>query len=176
MLLGGIGALAVAVEAYAILSGFPYGFFAYSDRLGWRLFGLVPGIVFLAYPPILLGSSWLASRLTGGTPRRVVVTAFLNMAVDLAIDPAMVAMRYWEWTTPGEYYGVPWVNFAGWLLTGLIYSTLLHLGVNESNGELPDSLPDSLLVLLSLWCGILLWKQIFPPHNSRIRNYFIYHS
>ncbi len=35
-------------------------------------------------------------------------------ACDLALDPVAVALGLWSWDSPGPYYGVPWLNFAGW--------------------------------------------------------------
>ena len=37
-----LGAYALLVETLAILTGFPYGHFGYSEHLGYKLFGYVP--------------------------------------------------------------------------------------------------------------------------------------
>ena len=44
----------------------------------------------------------------------------------------MVGWGYWVWQTPGGYFGIPWVNFAGWffssaLITALVRPKPLHL-------------------------------------------------
>lgn len=36
------------------------------------------------------------------------------VACDLALDPVAVVLGLWSWDSPGPYYGVPWLNFAGW--------------------------------------------------------------
>ena len=40
---------------------------------------------------------------------------------------------YWVWTTPGEFYGMPWVNLAGWFGTGLVLMTALSILDNRSD-------------------------------------------
>jgi len=34
---------------------------------------------------------------------------------------------YWQWEVPGPYYGMPWVNFAGWALTGIVLMSVLEV-------------------------------------------------
>ncbi|MGB7921643.1 MAG: carotenoid biosynthesis protein, partial [Pyrinomonadaceae bacterium] len=42
-------------------------------------------------------------------------------AADLVIDPlAANHFRYWTWASEGTYYGIPFTNFVGWFVTGLI--------------------------------------------------------
>ena len=41
-------------------------------------------------------------------------------AVDIALDPVMVAARYWIWQVNGAFFGVPARNYFGWWLTTLI--------------------------------------------------------
>jgi uncharacterized membrane protein len=33
------------------------------------------------------------------------------------------AFPFWSWHQGGEYYGMPLVNWAGWMLTGLVLAT-----------------------------------------------------
>ena len=45
---------------------------------------------------------------------------------DLALDPAMSFLTpYWRWEETGPYYGMPWMNLAGWYATGLVLMTTL---------------------------------------------------
>jgi len=36
------------------------------------------------------------------------------MACDLALDPIAVSVGLWTWEGSGGYFGIPWLNFAGW--------------------------------------------------------------
>ena len=51
LFVGALGLYALAIEASAIVTGFPYGHFGYSDLLGYRIFGLVPWTVAFAWTP-----------------------------------------------------------------------------------------------------------------------------
>jgi putative membrane protein len=54
--------------------------------------------------------------------RFVLISALTFTAWDLFLDPQMVSWRLWLWENPGDfsYFGIPWVNFAGWLLVSMI--------------------------------------------------------
>jgi putative membrane protein len=40
-------------------------------------------------------------------------------AWDVVVDPQMARIGLWIWEQPGEFFGVPVHNFAGWLVTSL---------------------------------------------------------
>jgi putative membrane protein len=159
--------LPLAVEALAVATGFPYGSFTYAGTLGEPLFGLVPWTVAFAYLPIFLGSVTLASRMAGTLWRRFVpATALLAVVVDLVIDPAAVHAGFWIWESPGLYYGIPAVNFAGWALTGALYAALFHFAVRDrfAAGEpVPLAVASSMLLILAFWSGYLLREGLLVP-------------
>jgi putative membrane protein len=56
----------------------------------------------------------------------VVLGAWLLMAWDLVLDPAMASdkmtsLHFWIWKEHGPYFGMPLRNLAGWLGTGLAF-------------------------------------------------------
>ena len=51
-----LGVLALVIETCAIITGFPYGHFGYSELLGYKLFGYVPWTVFFAWTPLVLAA------------------------------------------------------------------------------------------------------------------------
>jgi putative membrane protein len=56
----------------------------------------------------------------------VLLGAWLLMAWDLVLDPAMASDRltyihFWVWKEHGAYFGMPLRNLAGWLGTGLAF-------------------------------------------------------
>lgn len=159
--------LSVAVEAFAISTGLPYGGFTYSTALGLRVFGLVPWSVAFAYLPILLGATTMASHLARAERRRfALLSALLVVSVDLVVDPAAVSMGLWMWPKGGAYFGVPPINFLGWAITGYLYSNIFYFAARESflEGEtVPLNVSSSLLFILSFWTGFLVWRGLTIP-------------
>jgi putative membrane protein len=154
--------LPVLVEAAAIFTGFPYGEFAYSGRLGYMVLGAVPWSVAFAYPPILLGSMAYASKLRTDRLGFSALSAIFNVAVDLAVDPGAVHSGFWSWAEPGSYYGVPLVNFLGWMLTGFLYTNMFY---SLTGGETPIDarVSSSLFLVLCFWAGYLLINGLYLP-------------
>ena len=157
-----LSVLPLLVEAYAVTTGIPYGDFSYSDGLGLMLFGLVPVSVSFAYLPMLLGAVVIASRYGTGIAARSALGGIVSVIVDLVIDPATVADGLWVWEGGGAYYGVPVSNYAGWLLTGTVY-TYIFLVLSGNPPEIPVGLVDSLVLILSFWSGFLLWRGLWFP-------------
>lgn len=154
--------LPLAVEAYAVATGIPYGRFTYSADLGYRVFGLVPWTVAFAYLPMLLGAVALASAAFGTSWRRLVPAGVLALLlVDLVIDPAVVHAGLWVWTDGGAYYGVPVSNFAGWALTGAVYIALFRLVAGTR--AIPGTVAASLLLILAFWTGYLARNGLGVP-------------
>lgn len=165
--IGMITVLPLLVEAFAVATGVPYGAFSYSSDLGYRLFGLVPWSVAFAYPPILLGALTIGSAV-GSSRRGVVVaaSAVLVVAFDLVVDPAAVLAGFWSWDEPGVYYGIPLVNFAGWLLTGALYAALVTLVIGDriiASGGIPVSVAHSSLLITAFWTGYLVRNGLWIP-------------
>jgi len=121
------------LENIGVLTGFPFGRYYFTERMGPKLFQ-VPVLIGPAY----LGVgylSWVVARLILGKAEdlfagaRVVtvpiMATFMMAAWDLAIDPTLSTIgHYWIWLKGGPYFGVPLVNFLGWYLTNyLIYQS-----------------------------------------------------
>lgn len=154
--------LPLAVEAYAVATGVPYGRFTYSADLGYRVFGLVPWTVAFAYLPMLLGAVTLARAAAGTSWTRLVPAGVLVLLlVDLVIDPAVVHAGLWVWTDGGAYYGVPASNFAGWVLTGAVYIVLFRLIAGAR--PIPGTVAASLLLILAFWTGYLTRSGLAIP-------------
>ena len=160
-----LSALPLLVEALAVWTGFPYGEFHYSELLGYTVLGLVPVSVSFAYTPILLGAMAVASRFSGRSlARYALFSSLVNVSIDMVIDPAAVSAGFWGWTQPGIYYGVPLINFLGWIVTGFVYAALFYLmtGV-EANLPLPSSVSTSLIWILCFWAGYNLLNLLLLP-------------
>ncbi len=112
-------------ENLSILTGFPFGHYHYTERLGPKLW-LVPLTIIPAY----IGTAYLAwtmaqvllgiynSALTLRTIFLLPITAaFIMVMWDVCMDPYMATiLGNWVWHGGGAFYGVPLVNFFGWYL------------------------------------------------------------
>jgi uncharacterized membrane protein len=99
--------------------------------LGPKLLGRVPYLIPLSWF-LMAAPAWvLARHVVPGPSRtfaRVGLAAALLVTWDLALDPAMSFLApYWVWERSGSYYGMPWVNLAGWFGTGLALMAALEV-------------------------------------------------
>ncbi|MFI6705555.1 carotenoid biosynthesis protein [Nonomuraea sp. NPDC050478] len=119
-----------AAEVVGVLTGFPFGEYAYSDVL-WPQVGGVPVVVAVAWGGMGLAAYAVAATLFGGWARVCAGAAALT-AWDLFLDPQMVRLGLWTWAADdGFYRGIPLSNFAGWLLV----SALVMLVVGRVAGD-----------------------------------------
>jgi lycopene beta-cyclase len=108
--------LAWTVEAVGTATGFPFSAYHYTPLLQPQLAN-VPVILPLAWM-MMLPASWAVAQLINSTRSKltfVVISALAMTAWDLFLDPQMVAWDLWTWAEPEGYFGIPWVNYAGWI-------------------------------------------------------------
>lgn len=122
----GVILLAWLVELTGSTTGYPFGSYHYTALLQPQLGG-VPLLIPLAWLMMLPPAWAVGQRLAGSTsgPAFIGWSALALTAWDLFLDPQMVAWGLWTWAEPGGYFGIPWVNFLGWLLA----SALITLAV-----------------------------------------------
>lgn len=152
------------VEVVGQASGFPFGSYQYTPLLQPQLAG-VPVLIPLAWLMMMPPAWAMALVIAGAQPgwrarvRRAAVAALAFTAWDLFLDPQMVAWNAWVWAVPGVYFGIPLLNFAGWLLVAFCVSLLLA----------PGSLPLAPLIMIyTVTCvlqtiGQLLFWQLAGP-------------
>jgi lycopene beta-cyclase len=124
---GIVAAATWAVEAVGSATGFPFGSYDYTDVLQPQL-AHVPLLIPLAWF-MMLPSAWAVAEVLAGRhrwPLYVAVSALALTAWDLFLDPQMVAWGFWVWENPSGYFGIPWTNYAGWLLTGALITLLVR--------------------------------------------------
>jgi len=60
-----------------------------------------------------------------------IVAGLMMAALDLNVDPVMVALGAWSWSGGGAYYGIPLWNYEGWIeiptVIFVLYSVYLHI-------------------------------------------------
>jgi putative membrane protein len=182
--------LAWLSEFASIHVGFPYGdYFYLHDTMGKELwvFG-VPfmdslSYVFLSYCSYSTAVFILSPVTTRGGRFQVLETgaicrswstcvlgAFLFVLLDIVIDP--VALQGYKWflgqiygyRVVGAYFGVPFSNFAGWLLVGFVMVFALQRteGLAPLKTSAPSSLyhrfPELRLLGLVLYVSVLIFN------------------
>ncbi len=140
--------ISLAAELIGTSTGWPFGNYSYTAGLGPKVLDRVPFTIPLSWFTVGLASWLLGSRLVAQlrTPWRtllgIVLGVWLLVVWDLVLDPAMaheaMQARFWVWHQTGSYYGMPVINFAGWALTGLLFTTAARLAWRD---DPPRSVP-----------------------------------
>ena len=132
--------ISLASELTGTTTGYPFGPYSYSTQLGHLIGGRVPFNIPTSWFYMLYSSLAICGRLLA--PRDdsaskwlwAAVAALVLTAWDVSMDPAMVATTHWFWHLPslegasalrrvlltGFFYGMPLMNWLGWLATGLV--------------------------------------------------------
>jgi len=115
------------IERIGSTTGFPFGPYHYTDALA-PLVGGVPAVIPLAWLMMLPPAWAVAHAVTGAVRgwRFVAVSALAFTMWDLFLDPQMVAWGYWVWETPGIYFGIPLINYGGWLLSSVLLTVAVR--------------------------------------------------
>jgi uncharacterized membrane protein len=69
----------------------------------------------LNYCELVLGGSF--NSLSNQNITLLLLPSILMVLLDLILDPIAVDEKRWSWKKSGAYYGVPLLNFVGWLFT-----------------------------------------------------------
>ena len=143
--------ISLSFEVVGVRSGWPFGSYYYTEKLGWKLFGLVPILVPMAWFIMMYASHTLSAFLlwdsrVEGSPkqlwvhnhvrraiRHAALAAVVMTAWDLVLDPLMVAHGHWVWLQGGCYFGIPVQNFAGWLGMTFIVCLIYHFCESPSS-------------------------------------------
>ncbi|MBD3183006.1 carotenoid biosynthesis protein [Candidatus Poribacteria bacterium] len=134
------------IEAIGASTGFPFGDYTYTDKLQPQLLG-VPLLIPLAWL-MMLPPSWAVARRIAGSSSFFFFALISGLAItawDLFLDPQMVHWGLWTWHENGGYFGIPWINFAGWFLTAFIVTLMIR----------PKEIPVNLLFLVYILTWIM---------------------
>jgi uncharacterized membrane protein len=126
-----IGALSWLTEYIGSTTGVPFGRYHYTPVLQPQIGG-VPLLIPLAWL-MMLPPAWAVAGMIAGKDRArrgwaarfVLISALAFTAWDLFLDPQMVAWGLWQWEIPGAYFGIPLVNYAGWLLASALITLVM---------------------------------------------------
>jgi putative membrane protein len=160
---------AYGIELVGVMTGWPYGEFVYEVDLGPMLFDAVPIGLPVFFFPLVLNSYLLALLLLGERARRRVirlpVVLALVMVVDLVLDPGAVAVGFWRYEM-GDFYGVPWSNYGGWLISGTIAVFLFDVAFAREG--LLRRLEDTEFMLDDLVSFVILWGGLNAVYGNWI--------
>ena len=153
-------AVSLFFESVGVATGWVYGPYHYTDKLGVKFLDLVPYLIPVAWFMMTYPSYVIATRLipVQRGPQRSVwrwrlavaaLGALIMTAWDLAMDPMMVAGEHWVWDVQGAYFGVPLQNYWGWWLTVFVTFLLFMVFSRQMPGmdEPPSASFDRLAVV-----------------------------
>ncbi|MDX1612457.1 MAG: bisanhydrobacterioruberin hydratase [Candidatus Thermoplasmatota archaeon] len=165
-----VSAYAYTIEAIGLATGWPYGAFSYGVALGPTLAG-VPLALPLFFIPLVLNAYLLSLVLLGARARRTSwrlgASLALVLCIDLVLDPGAVALGFWRYDGGGLYHGVPWTNFAGWVLSGsvalLVLDRTLDRGRLIERSEACPFMLDDMVSFVLLWGSVNAWAGNWVP-------------
>ena len=134
--------ISLALELLGTSTGIPFGGYAYTERLGYRIGELVPFSIPLSWFYMVYCSLAIVSRIFVADHNEKTKTAWALMAGlvltawDVSMDPAMSkATNHWYWETDGFFYGMPITNWLGWFLGGSIIARMMLYVVGTTTFE-----------------------------------------
>ena len=125
-----IATLATIIETVSVTTGIPFGPHIFTDKLGAKIFDILPWSIPLAWFVIVVNCRGVA-RLIMRPWRKtnyygfwvMGLTCLLAVLLDFSLEPYATRVRhYWSWQTAGtvlNWYSAPWVNFLGIFVTVL---------------------------------------------------------
>ena len=131
-----------AAEHAGVLTGWPFGAYAYTGVLQPTLGGVVPLAIPFAWLLVVPGALEVARLLLGHVRPlpQVALAAALATLFDMVIEPAAVYInRYWTWADSGPIFGIPSTNFAAWFGLALLMAMVTRLLIEFSRwrGAMP---------------------------------------
>lgn len=164
IILMALGLFAIAFDVLVTKSGLPYAGFTYADSLGYKVLGTTPWTVGFVYPPLVLAAFWMASKLSKGG-LHVLLTGFFLVFIAIVLSPAVVKLELWTTEAAGgQFYGVPYVNLAGLLVSGIVSGWLLNKLWGDERAR--PSIAYSGLALLLFWTGVNIGVEQWIPVSA----------
>ena len=144
--------LSMVIETIGILTGFPYGYFNYTNKLGPKIF-VIPITLSFGFVPLVIASWYLVDNLKlKNILNKIIIGTLLLVIFDLVIDPGAVALNFWEWDVKGFYYGIPFSNFLGWIFTSFISMSIIFYLMKEK--------ANSIYLIYTAFIGNLFWLTV----------------
>ena len=153
-----VSLFAYGIEGFGVAIGWPYGNFSYGYQLGPLLLDLVPWTLPLAYVPVAIGA-YVAGQMLGQNGHVLIPLAIgtcLMVLFDLILDPGATQLGYWQWHDGGPFYGVPDLNFFGWIVSSVLVQWLIAF-LNRPYQPKPG---DQSMILWPFIWSVVFWTAI----------------
>ena len=112
-------------------TGFPFGPYRYTDNFGWRLGGVVPLAIPLAWFVVLICGRYAVLRLYAAASRLEIALGVAVIAVLTDLNLEYVAWKvraYWVWYPQSHRVPPTWPpmqNYAAWFVLSFVLAYLL---------------------------------------------------
>jgi putative membrane protein len=166
-----LGLLAIVIESFALETGFPYGHFVYNIQAGYKIFNSVPVTTPFAWIMILCGCFAISAAFSRDSFWKICLSTIgLMVWSDLLLDPVAVSLGWWYWPNGGIYYGVPLVNFLGWVISATIGVLMFGYLIKRTGSRtfVPPALALSFYCLFIFLLGVSFWKNLYLPFSVGI--------
>lgn len=160
-------------EQVGVETGLVYGNYHYTDYLGEKI-GHVPVIIPLAWFMMIYPSYVITNLIYSKKPffqyskiSSIILISLLSAGVmtawDTVIDPYLSGptIQAWIWEDGGDYFGIPYHNFAGWILTTFTIYVLYRIFESKTKA-IEYSARELYLVLPVLAYGLMLVANLIP--------------
>jgi putative membrane protein len=159
------------IEFVGITQGWPYGEFVYLIELGPMVSGVPMGLPLFFIPLIFNGyllSVLIVKKAMLDWKLVVPISILLVIIIDLILDPAAVKLGFWSYGGNGSsFYGVPYSNYKGWLLSGAVSVSAIHVMYGKDavlkRLENCEFGLDDLISFIMLWGIINLYYSNWIP-------------
>jgi putative membrane protein len=129
-----------AAEWLGASTGWLFGDYDYSGQFGWRIGGVLPFTIPLAWFIVVTGACRVAEKLPwkGGWPRAIAAAALATLT-DVNLEPvAMFVRGYWQWTDGpgGPLRDVPpFYNYACWFVLAFLLARAVPIGAGKTTDD-----------------------------------------
>jgi len=155
--------LTIGIEYTALTTSYPYGGFFYNNSMPGKINGVLPWNTGLSYLPFLFGAVGISYYFSKNTFYRIIISSLVLVTLDLVIDPGAVSIGMWDYDKPGIYYGVPFSNFVGWIVSGTFMSAIVIKLLNKFPKNKLITLTYSLGISMLLWSWICFLQKLWLP-------------
>ena len=145
-------------------TGFPFGDYHYTEMLQPQI-AAVPLLIPIAWF-MLLPSSWVMAQAIVGKRDSLakhalfaLISGFALAAWDLFLDPQMVTWGFWQWNQSGAYFGIPLINYVGWVAVAALVTAIIR---PKQLKVWPLALIYGIVCFLQAVGQAVFWGQIGP--------------
>ncbi len=120
-------AIGYGAEVFGIKSGLIFGYYEYTDFLGFKLLD-VPLVIGLLWASTAYASNQIAEKMFKGTILKVIIAALLMVLFDYLLEPFAVSAELWRWNLSV----IPNYNYLSWFVVGLLLSIIYQNTVKSA--------------------------------------------